>query len=207
MEHREQLTTPSDHRRMPWRNGGGFTTELLRHPASAEGRFLWRLSIAEIDRLTPFSRFLACERWIAVIDGAGIVLKAGRAPTVTLTQRSGFFRFSGDGETDCRPVDGPCRTLNLIVDHRHVEARARLVSLAGDQPIDMAFASAVIVHPMDADAAVDTGYGPTSVPVGHSLTIYAPGAGLINGSGRCLVVGLAPRMDAHRAWRGEFTAA
>ena len=46
---------------MPWKNGGGSTTELLIHPSSASVTssppFLWRISLATLDASGPFSTF------------------------------------------------------------------------------------------------------------------------------------------------------
>ena len=47
--------TPTDFTRMPWKNGGGQTTELVRN--SPDGDYSWRLSLADIDLNGPFSSF------------------------------------------------------------------------------------------------------------------------------------------------------
>lgn len=43
----------------PWRNGGGATREVARHPqgAAADG-FEWRVSVADIGADGPFSAYL-----------------------------------------------------------------------------------------------------------------------------------------------------
>ena len=45
-----RLLKPSDYRAMPWKNGGGITTELLIEPegATLESGFQWRLSMADV---------------------------------------------------------------------------------------------------------------------------------------------------------------
>ena len=56
-----RLLTPNDYRSMPWKNGAGRTTEIAVHPAGAAlDAFAWRVSIADIERDGPFSRFPAC---------------------------------------------------------------------------------------------------------------------------------------------------
>ena len=50
-----------EYRRERWRNGHGWTREVLRMPEAAED-WDWRLSIAEIERDAPFSAFPGVER-------------------------------------------------------------------------------------------------------------------------------------------------
>ena len=56
-----RLLPPAEHRRVRWKNGGGWTTELARAPAEGEGEFDWRISIAEVDVDGEFSRFPGIE--------------------------------------------------------------------------------------------------------------------------------------------------
>ena len=62
----------------PWRNGGGVTRELAVWPA--QGEWAWRMSVAEVDRSGPFSRFEGIERWLAVLQGNGVQLDVGVGP-------------------------------------------------------------------------------------------------------------------------------
>jgi environmental stress-induced protein Ves len=62
----------------PWRNGGGVTRQLAVWPA--QGEWAWRMSVAEVDRSGPFSRFEGIERWLAVLQGNGVQLDVGVGP-------------------------------------------------------------------------------------------------------------------------------
>ena len=42
-----RILRSSDYQRMPWKNGGGATTEIWK-AASPAGEMLWRLSIADV---------------------------------------------------------------------------------------------------------------------------------------------------------------
>jgi uncharacterized protein len=57
-----------DCRRMPWMNGGGTTTEILRRPETGQD-FDWRVSVADVTEDGPFSIFPGCIRHITVITG------------------------------------------------------------------------------------------------------------------------------------------
>ena len=77
-----RIIRPADLVRMPWKNGGGETTEIAVSPeGSGLDRFDWRVSMARIARNGPFSEFAEVDRTLAVLDGAGVRLAiAGRAP-------------------------------------------------------------------------------------------------------------------------------
>src|SRR6185369_11614525 len=72
-----RLLTPSDYRPMPWKNGGGRTIEIAVHPVGATlDAFQWRVSIADIERDGPFSRFPGIDRTIVLLEGAGMHLRS-----------------------------------------------------------------------------------------------------------------------------------
>ena len=106
----------ADFTRRPWRNGGGFTTELAVHAEG--GQWIWRLSVAEVAQSGPFSDFSGYERTILLVEGAGMELAIdGRAP-VLLRDASPPFTFDGGAATACTLLDGPVRDLNLMVERR-----------------------------------------------------------------------------------------
>ena len=112
--------TNTDYVRQPWRNGGGTTIELARDDRNE--RWLWRLSVADVDRSGPFSDFTGYRRTIMLLEGGGMALSFDRAPPVVLDRRYRPFAFDGGVRTDCTLLAGPIRDMNLIVDDRHVEA-------------------------------------------------------------------------------------
>ncbi len=103
---------PADYRRMRWKNGAGWTTEL----AVQDGRegFDWRISVAEIDADGEFSRFPAVDRSILVLDGAGMALSVdGDAPAV-LRGEDPALAFAGERAAACRLLAGPTRDFNVM---------------------------------------------------------------------------------------------
>ena len=90
----------ADYRRMRWKNGGGWTTELAASASTVEGgNFDWRISIAEIESDGAFSTFPGCDRYIALLDGPGMELQFDAAEPVRLDQRLRFVRFDGEAKT------------------------------------------------------------------------------------------------------------
>ena len=77
-------------RRMRWKNGLGWTTELASQPTRDElvqGEFDWRVSIAEVDADAEFSAFPGIDRSILVLAGAGMLLEVGERAPVELRAR------------------------------------------------------------------------------------------------------------------------
>ena len=96
----------------PWRNGGGVTRELAMWPDA--GDWAWRMSVADVDKSGPFSKFDGIERWFAVLEGAGVQLDVAGVPhRVTSTDAPLFF--DGAAATDCALIDGKTRDFNLMV--------------------------------------------------------------------------------------------
>lgn len=126
------LLGPATHRIMPWKNGGGTTTELLVHPAGAGiggGRFIWRLSIATVAADGPFSAFPGYDRTIMLIEGRGMTLDFGAAGTARLDRAFVPFDFKGEWPAEARLIDGPCRDFNLMIDRARGSARTRVIAL------------------------------------------------------------------------------
>lgn len=97
---------------MPWANGLGTTAVVARVPDT--DHWAWRLSIADVVADGPFSSLPGVDRWIAVSDGAGMVLTVDGVDT-TLTAASDAFAFDGGASTSCRLLDGPVHDLNLML--------------------------------------------------------------------------------------------
>jgi environmental stress-induced protein Ves len=119
--------TPTDYKVMPWKNGGGSTTELHMEPGS-DG-LLWRVSIADVGSDGPFSRFAGCERHIMTIEGHGMVLSGGPGGDIAVAPILQPKSFSGDWPITARLINGPVRDFNLIVRRDFGEARLECLEL------------------------------------------------------------------------------
>lgn len=117
----------------PWENGGGVTRELVAWPNAKD--WLWRMSVAEVGRNGPFSRFEGVQRWFAVLSGAGVQLdisaEVGLAAQMhTLTGASAPLCFAGEWPVQCTLLDGPTQDFNLML--RHAHATARMLRVQGE---------------------------------------------------------------------------
>lgn len=109
-----RVVRSAEQREMPWKNGGGFTRELLVHPPGAGLEdFEVRLSRASVVADGPFSPFPGVDRWICVIEGAGMDLR-GDGEVLRL-EPGKFVRFSGDARFEGHLRAGPVGDLNLML--------------------------------------------------------------------------------------------
>ncbi len=100
---------------MPWRNGGGVTTELWIAPAGATlDSFDWRLSMARIDVPGPFSTFAGIDRVLAVLEGRLRLRIQGR-PETELAPGDPAIAFAGELAVEGIPLAGPVLDLNLML--------------------------------------------------------------------------------------------
>ena len=121
------------YRSMPWKNGGGTTTEIAVHPEGASmADFDWRVSMAHVGTDGPFSTFPGIERTLSVLTGAGITLAFGDGERVRLDRDSAPYPFAADRPVDGRLQDGPIDDLNVMT--RRGRFAHSVVRLTGQGP-------------------------------------------------------------------------
>ena len=128
-----------------WRNGGGVTQELLAWPAQD---WQLRISVARIEKGGPFSAYPGVERWFAVVQGEGVVLRFANR-RVMLGAGSEPVRFEGASAPDCDLLGGPTQDLNLMT-RSDAGRGAMLLARAGEEWVSTARVRAVFT----AEAAV-----------------------------------------------------
>jgi environmental stress-induced protein Ves len=100
----------------PWKNGLGRTREIAVQPAAAGGDdFLWRVSLAEVDRAVPFSSFPGIDRQIVLLDGDGFTMTLDDGRTHALTTPLVPFEFPGEAGVEVALAGGPTRDFNLML--------------------------------------------------------------------------------------------
>ncbi len=97
---------------MPWKNGGGVTTEIYASPPS--GAFDWRVSIATVNADGAFSIFNGYERHIMTLSGKGMILDIEGRGKFTLEPLEPLS-FSGDAQVHGSLLQGAVLDFNLMV--------------------------------------------------------------------------------------------
>lgn len=179
--------------RMPWKNGGGWTTLIAVWPESAgDENFGWRLSIAEIERSQPYSIFPGVDRRQLLLTGPGLLLtNAGERHE--LAEPYDVAGFSGDTALMCEPA-GPCRVLNLMTRRGMVNAEMAVLHgnfsiKSGRGPLLLHVATGE--YRLRAPAAVDDG-------VLRSGDTLVAGDGAFNAEGGAGAVMVAVRLEMRR---------
>ncbi|MEX3955478.1 HutD family protein [Trinickia sp. EG282A] len=90
----------------PWRNGGGVTQTLATHGTE------WRVSVAQVERDGPYSRFDSIARVSFLLRGKGVTLRH-RASVIRLAPLTAV-EYDGGTEWDATLVDGPVTALNIM---------------------------------------------------------------------------------------------
>jgi len=148
---------PEDYRVMPWKNGGGATTEIAIHPQGSGisgASFIWRVSIAEVAVDGPFSRFPGYERHIMTIAGKGMSLDAGDHGTIDLSEPFKPRQFSGDWEVYGRLIDGAVRDFNLMVARNAAQGSLTVESLSRKTTLRSPEA-ALLIYILEGDGIVE----------------------------------------------------
>jgi environmental stress-induced protein Ves len=110
-----RLIRTNEYRHMPWKNGGGETTEILVSPAGASlDQFDWRISMAKVASAGPFSLFPGVDRTLTVLAGNGLDLALAGRGSVRLDSGSAPLAFPADLPVEAHLVEGAIEDLNVM---------------------------------------------------------------------------------------------
>jgi environmental stress-induced protein Ves len=139
-----RLIRASECRVMPWKNGGGTTTEIAVHPPGASlDAFDWRISTAHVGMDGPFSSFPGIDRTLSVLAGNGIALHFSDGETTSLFRDSAPYAFAADRDVEGRLLDGPIDDLNVMT--RRGRWRHDVTPIAGPGPIEVSLRGRLLV--------------------------------------------------------------
>ncbi|MER9946497.1 HutD family protein [Mesorhizobium sp. M0047] len=110
-----RILRAAEYRSMPWKNGGGVTTEIAVSPTGAGlDDFDWRVSMARVESSGPFSQFAGIDRTLAVLEGEGIILEIAGYPPTSINRATALFSFPADVQTSAALIGGPTTDLNVM---------------------------------------------------------------------------------------------
>ena len=114
------VISPHQFKKVAWKNGKGFTSELAINDGGSLDEFEWRLSIAAVVEDGVFSSFPGIKRHLFLLDGNGIKLQhqqgsSEKVSTNLLSELLDLAVFSGEDETHAELLDGAISDFNLMV--------------------------------------------------------------------------------------------
>lgn len=126
-----EIFKKSDFKTMPWKNGGGNTTEIFRMPIISDNNFLFRLSRAEVLTDGPFSIFPNIDRILILIEGAGVHL-TGEKREVVLNKNFIPLSFRGEEAFSCSLINGACIDFNIMTDRNFANSTISVLHPTAD---------------------------------------------------------------------------
>jgi uncharacterized protein len=190
-----QLIPAHEYRRERWRNGFGWTREILRPPETGDD-WDWRLSIAEIERDGPFSSFPGIERELVLLHGHGVRLRFDDGEVREVVPPHGRVRFAGERVVSGELIDGPTHDFNLMWRRDRIDAELWHRPLVGSMVLFVEPGEQWAVHVLSGQAQASDGSAHTIAAMGDTLLFSAASMRArfaLDGGGEALVIRLRTR--------------
>jgi environmental stress-induced protein Ves len=182
-----------EYRRERWRNGLGWTREILRVPDTDAWQV--RLSIAEIEQDAAFSSFPGVERELVLLRGEGLRLRFADGAVHTLLPPHDRLRFAGEAQVGGELVDGLTHDFNLMWRRDLVDAELLHRPLVGSMFFFTEPTTAWAIHLLAGQAEFEGDAGLPPLEAGDTAWLAA-GARTrfaLRGGGELLAIRLSPR--------------
>ena len=134
-----------DRREMPWKNGGGVTSEVMVFPAGADfDAFDWRISIATIHTSGPFSHFPGIDRRLVLLEGM-MGLRIADEAAIELSTSSPPVTLAGELPTYADVISGPVTDLNVMTRRGRFRSSIESRTLSAPVTVHNSAASTVLI--------------------------------------------------------------
>lgn len=183
-----RLLPAAAHRRMPWKNGGGVTTEIAVFPPDAGlDDFSWRISMARVETDGPFSLFPGVDRTLMLLDGEGLYLTVEGKGVHHLARPYETAAFPADVVASARLRAGPITDLNVMTRRGVCEAEVGLVRVSGEHRLPAADMVGFVIAEGDG-LSVDGGRGAVVLGRRDAVAVDPGVAVVLTAAEPCLVV-------------------
>jgi environmental stress-induced protein Ves len=190
---RIQVIPANEYRRERWKNGLGWTREIVRVPD--QGEWAWRLSIAEIEQDAVFSAFPGVDRELALLSGNGLRLCFGDGRVDELLPPHASARFAGEDAVTGELIDGRTTDFNLMWRRGIVDAQLWHRPLVGAMVVFVDPGDTWVVHLVAGQARFADGSNAPLLEAGDTALLGADhgrARAVIDGAGDVLLVKIAP---------------
>jgi len=193
-EARSRVIPANEYQRVRWKNGLGWTREIVRVPDVDD--WDWRLSIAEIERDADFSAFPGIERELVLLSGNGLRIVFDDGESHALLPPHDQLRFAGERKARGELVDGTTHDFNLMWRRERLDARLWRRPLVGPMLLFAEPGTTWAVHLLSGRAEFADGSELASLEAGDSAVLEAGDGRLrhvVEGSGELLLAKLEAR--------------
>jgi environmental stress-induced protein Ves len=167
-----RLIPAHEYRRERWRNGFGWTREILRSPEGGDD-WDWRLSIAEIERDGPFSSFPDIDRELVLLHGNGLRLRFDDGELREVEPPHGRVRFAGERAVFGELIDGPTHDFNLMWRRDRIDAALWHRPLVGSMVLFVEPGEQWVVHVLSGQARCGDGDTQCAAAMNDTLSLSA----------------------------------
>ena len=137
----------------PWKNGGGTTRDIAVSPPGASlDTFEWRLSLAQVDRDGPFSRFDNVDRTLVLLSGAMTLHERERRIDLVHNEP---FAFEGERAIEATVAGGCTLDFNVMTRRGRATHTARRESFSKQAYIETRAGSTVVLFALERGLIVD----------------------------------------------------
>ena len=156
---------------VPWKNGGGTTTELAQGPVKASGQdWSWRISIANVEQSGPFSIFAGIDRISCVVDGDGMDLSYEDGSVVALEPNQPVT-YDGGATVIGKLRSTPIRNFNVMVDRRFFRSAMSIVRGPDTETVQTTHRETVFIHMLQGQCSVTQAERPSETLSAHESMI------------------------------------
>jgi environmental stress-induced protein Ves len=137
----------------PWKNGGGTTRDIAVSPPGASlDTFDWRLSLAQVDRDGPFSRFDNVDRTLVLLSGAMTLHERDRRIDL---MRNEPFTFAGERAIEAAVAGGSTVDFNVMTRRGRVTHNARRELFSKQARVEERAGSIIVLFALERGLIVD----------------------------------------------------
>jgi len=166
-----RILRSSDYPTRPWKNGGGTTRDIVVSPPGASlDDFDWRLSLAQVDRDGPFSRFDNVDRTLVLLSGAMTLHEQEshvprdfsgqrslrlRSPLVIHLVRGEPVTFEGERAIEATLAGGSTLDLNVMTRRDRARHTVRRENFGERADVASTRGSTIVLFALESGLTVD----------------------------------------------------
>lgn len=191
MVDRSRVIGANEYRRERWKNGHGWTREIVRVPDQEV--WDWRLSIAEIEQDAAFSIFPGIDRELVLLHGNGVRLRFEDGEVRELHPPHERLRFAGERAVSGELLDGPTHDFNLMWRREAVSAELLHRPLVGPMLFFTEPGTSWAIHLLAGQGYFDQASGLPELSAGDTALLVdsdAHGRYVLEGGGELLAIKL-----------------